>query len=52
LWFNELDLDWAGAVPVVGLGKNDKHSPVLIQCPPLICGQHSLQNYTALAPKP
>jgi len=51
LWFDQLDITWAGSVPSVGLSKNDKHSPVLIQCPPFICGLHSLQNYIAQAPK-
>jgi hypothetical protein len=51
LWFDQLDITWAGSVPSVGVGKNDKHSPVLIQCAPFICGQHSLQNYIAQAPK-
>jgi hypothetical protein len=47
-FFNVLDTSWAGGVPAVGLGKNDGHASVLIQCPPLICAQHSLQNYITL----
>jgi hypothetical protein len=46
-FFNVLDTSWAGAVPVVGLGKDDGHSSVLIGCPPLICGA-ALKTYINL----
>jgi hypothetical protein len=51
LWFDQLDITWAGSVPSVGVSKNDKHSPVRIQCPPFICALHSLQTYIEQKPK-